>query len=49
MGGTCPYRVLFSNKEDSSMECNEYKYLLKEYILAWLENEKNKKKVAETY
>lgn len=49
MGGTCPYRVLFSNKENSSMECNEYKYLLKEYILAWLENEKNKKKVAETY
>lgn len=49
MGGTCPYRVLFSNKEDSSMECSEYKYLLKEYILAWLESQKNKKKVAETY
>lgn len=45
MGGACPYRVIFPDEMNTTMECNEYKYLLKEYILGWLEIENNKKKI----
>lgn len=46
MGGSCPYRVVFPQEMNASIECNEYKYLLKEYILGWLEIKNNNKKTS---
>lgn len=43
MGGGCPYRVIFPDELNSPIECNEYKYLLKEYIRGWLEIENQSK------
>lgn len=39
-------RLVFPQEMNDSIECNEYKYLLKGYILGWLEIKNNNKKTS---